>query len=124
MNIALWIIASLLAFAFLGAGLMKITADHGAVQAKLPWVADVTPTQLKVIGAVEALGAIGLIVPALTGILPVLTPIAATGLAITMAFAVALHVRRRETLASSVPAMVLGLLAATIAVGRFGLISF
>jgi flagellar biosynthesis component FlhA len=73
---------------------------------------------------VEVLGALGLILPAVTGIAPVLVPLAATGLAIVMVFAAAVHVRRGDGLAAAVPAIVLGLLAAFVAWGRFGPYAF
>ena len=62
------------------------------------------------------LGAIGLIVPWLTGIAPILTPLAAVGLALVMAGAVATHVRRKEQF---VPPLVLGIIAVVVAVLRF-----
>ena len=65
----------------------------------------------------EVLGAIGLIVPAATGIAPILTPVAALGLALVMAAAVLVHVRRKEQFASP---LVFGLLALVVAVLRFG----
>ena len=65
----------------------------------------------------EVLGAIGLIVPAATGIAPILTPVAALGLALVMAAAVLVHVRRKEQFASP---LVLGVLALVVAVLRLG----
>lgn len=66
------------------------------------------------IGLAEVLGAVGLIVPWATRIVPVLTPVAAVGLAVLMAGAAQTHRRRKE------PAIVLAIIAAVIAVGRFG----
>lgn len=121
MNTVLWIVTILLVLAFLAAGSLKLSQPRATLQANMPWVADVTDGQVKAIGAVEGLGALGLVLPAVTGIAPVLVPLAATGLAITMAFAVATHVRRGEPAAASAPAVVLGLLAAFVAIGRFAL---
>jgi uncharacterized membrane protein YphA (DoxX/SURF4 family) len=72
---------------------------------------------VKGIGVLEVLGAIGLIVPAATGIAPILTPVAALGLALVMAAAVLVHVRRKEQFASP---LVLGVLALVVAVLRLG----
>ena len=57
---------------------------------------DFSAGTVKFIGAAELAGALGLIVPAVTGIAVVLTPLAATGLAVTMLLAALTHIRRRE----------------------------
>ena len=124
MNIALWIAAVVLAAAFAAAGLAKITGKRDQQLARMPWVADYTESQVKAIGAVEVLGAVGLILPAVTGIAPILVPLAATGLAITMVLAAIMHLRRGDGLASIVPAVVLGLLCCFVAWGRFGAYAF
>lgn len=120
MNIALWIVAGVLAAAFLAAGLMKATKPKAALaESGLAWVEDFSPGQVKAIGALEVLGAIGLILPAALDIAPVLTPLAATGLAVTMVGAAAVHLRRGEK--QMVPInVVLFALAAFVAVMRFG----
>jgi uncharacterized membrane protein YphA (DoxX/SURF4 family) len=120
MNVVLWIIAGLLAAAFLAAGLMKVTGKREQLLEKMPWVEDFSQGQVKAIGALEALGAIGLILPAATGIAPILTPLAAVGLALTMIGAVVVHLRRGDGVGTAVPSMVLGLLALLVAWGRFG----
>ena len=117
MNIVAWILQIVLAAAFLGAGGMKLARPKPAlVGAGMGWAEPVADTNVKLIGAVEVIGAIGLIVPWLTGIAPVLTPLAAVGLALVMAGAVVVHVRRKEAF---VPPLVLGLLSLAVAVLRF-----
>lgn len=111
MIIALWIVTAIFAAAFAMAGTMKVVTPYQQVREKMSWVEAVTPAQLKGIGALEALGAIGLILPAATGITPWLTPVAAFALALTMAVAIVLHLRRREAFA---PSLVLGLVALAI----------
>lgn len=82
MKIAVWIVSGLLALVFLAVGGMKAFTSPEALAANAP---DGFPVALMVIaGWAEVLGALGLILPAATRILPVLTPIAATGLAVTM----------------------------------------
>ena len=120
MNVVLWIIAGLLAAAFLAAGLMKVNGKREQLVEKMPWVNDFSQGQVKGIGAVEVLGAIGLILPGATGIATILTPLAALGLALTMAGAVVVHLRRGDGFGAAVPSLVLGLLAAVVALGRFG----
>lgn len=121
MNIALWIAAALLAIVFLLAGAMKIGAPRAKLLAnpRMGWVNDVSDRGVKIIGVVEVLGAIGLILPPLTGVAPFLVGWAAVGLAIVMAGAIAIHVRREETKDIVVPVVLL-LLAAFVAWGRFG----
>lgn len=123
MNVALWIVAGLLAALFLFAGITKAGASRDKLASKMPWVEDFSTGTIRFIGVVEALGAIGLIVPPLVGIAPVLAPLAATGLAITMALAIVVHIRRKE---SQAVVMNLVLMAAAIFVawGRFGPYAF
>jgi uncharacterized membrane protein YphA (DoxX/SURF4 family) len=117
MNIVAWILQIVLAIAFLGAGGMKLARPKPAlVGAGMGWAEDFTDSNVKLIGAVEVLGAIGLVVPWLTGIAPILTPIAAVGLALVMGGAVVTHVRRKEQF---VPPLVLGVLSLVVAVLRF-----
>ncbi|GAB7038269.1 MULTISPECIES: DoxX family protein [Catenuloplanes] len=124
MNIVLWVIAALLAAAFLMAGAMKLIQPREKLIASgMGWAGDFPPAAVKAIGAVEVLGAIGLILPAVTGIAPVLVPLAATGLALTMAGAMVVHVRRGEFPALA-PNVVLLVLAAVVAWGRFGPYAF
>ncbi len=124
MNIALWIAAGVLAAAFLAAGLMKITGKREQMIERMPWVADFPQGQIKAIGAIEVLGALGLILPAVTGIAPILVPLAATGLAITMVLAAIMHLRRGDGFGAVVPNIVLFALAVFVAWGRFGAYAF
>lgn len=123
MNVALWVVAGILAAMFATAGVMKATQPKDALAEKLPWVADFSPNTVRFIGVVEFLGALGLILPAWTGIAPILTPLAATGLAVVMALAAITHARRKEP---SAIAFNLILLAAAVFVawGRFGPYSY
>jgi len=117
MLIALWILNGLLALVFLGAGSMKLLRPKEAlVSSGMGYAADFTTAQVKLIGAVEILGALGLILPLLTQIAPVLTPIAAVGLAITMVVATTVHARRKESL---VPTLILAALAVVSAILGF-----
>lgn len=124
MNIVLWVIAGLLAAAFLGAGVMKLSQPKEKLASSgMAWTEDFSAGAVKAIGAAEVLGAIGLILPAVLDIAPVLVPLAATGLALTMAGAVVVHARRSETQAIA-PGAVLLVLAVVVAWGRFGPYAF
>ncbi len=120
MNIALWIVAGLLAAAFLAAGGLKLSQPKEKLASSgLAWVEDFSPGQVKGIAAVEVLGALGLILPAVTGIAKVLVPVAAVGLAIVMVGATITHARRKENQGILVTVVLL-LLAVFVAWGRFG----
>jgi uncharacterized membrane protein YphA (DoxX/SURF4 family) len=117
MGIALWIVQVLLAVAFLGAGATKLSQPKEKLAKDMAWVEDFSQPTVRLIGALEVVGAIGLVLPALTGILPWLTPLAALGLVLLMAGAVYTHLRREEG-SAVVPPAVLLLLAALVPVGR------
>ena len=68
MNIAVWIASGLLAAAYLFAGTNTATRPKDKLVDSLPWAEDFSPTTIKFIGIMEILGAIGLILPWLTGI--------------------------------------------------------
>jgi uncharacterized membrane protein len=123
MNAVLWVLQILLAVAFAMAGLMKATQPKQKLAAKMPYVEDFSGGAIKAIGVLELLAALGLVLPAWTGIAPILTPLAATGLVIVMIGAVAVHARRKEW--GSLPInLVLLVLAALVAWGRFGPYSY
>lgn len=115
MNVFLWIVQAVLAAAFAMSGLQKLTQS----KEKLPAIDGFSPGALRLLGVAEVLGVLGLILPAVTRIAPVLTPIAASGLAVVMVGAVVIHIRRREQSAAVVTA-VLFVLAVVVAWGRFG----
>jgi uncharacterized membrane protein YphA (DoxX/SURF4 family) len=118
-NIAIWIAQGILAAVFVAAGLMKLTHSRAALKEKTPYVEDFTDRQVKAIGAVEVLGAAGIIVPAAVKVAVILTPIAACGLALTMVVAAVTLIRRGET--AHVPLnVVIFALAVFVAVERFG----
>ena len=120
MNTVLWIVQGLLAAVFLATGLTKLTQSRAKMAAgPMRWAADVTDAQFRAIGALEVLGAVGLIVPAALGVAPILTAFAAVGLVLTMVAAIAIHRRLGETERLAVPVVVLAL-ALVVAVERFG----
>jgi len=120
MDIDLWVIAGVVALAMFGAGATKLAKSRDQVVASgMGWAEEFSPTQVKAIGALEVLGALGLILPAALGIAETLTPIAAIGIALVMAGAVITHLRRSER-KELVGPVVLGALAAFVAVMRIG----
>ena len=125
MNLALWIIAGLLAAVFLLAGSVKLFISREKL-AKAPggrWVLDFSAGFVKALGAVEILGAVGLILPALLDIAPVLVPLAAVGLATIMVGAAIVTYRRQEFKHALLNSTYLAM-AVFVAFGRFGPESF
>jgi hypothetical protein len=98
-NIAVWIASGLLAAAYLFVGGTKLLTPKERL-AKNPSMAGAaeafSATSIKLIGGVEVAGALGLILPWLTGIAPILTPAAAVGLALLQVGAAVFHGRRAE----------------------------
>jgi uncharacterized membrane protein YphA (DoxX/SURF4 family) len=125
MNVFLWIVAGLLAAVFVAAGLMKLTQERRKLLANpnMKWTEDFSAGTIKLIGTAEVLGAVGLILPAVLDIAPILVPLAATGLAVLMLGAAITHARRKEPQAIAINAVLL-ILAVIVAVFRFGPNSF
>jgi hypothetical protein len=119
-DIVLWIAQGLLAVIYLAAGGLKLLRPRKELVASgnLEWMKASSDAGVKAVGLVEVLGALGVILPWLTGIAPILTPIAAVGLVVVQICALRVHLVRDER--RPLPANVfLLLLAAFVAVGRF-----
>ncbi len=97
MNLVVWSVQWFLAIFFLAAGIPKISG-RGLEQ----WTGfnDLPRPLTLFIGTTEVLGALGLVLPMATGILPWLTPLAALGLAVTVLMASGFHLRNDERLAA------------------------
>jgi uncharacterized membrane protein len=119
-NLLLWIGQILLALAFLGVGYgHTLRFEQMSTRPGMTWLAGVGRDRMRIIGILEILGAIGLILPAATGVLPWLTPTAATALAVLMVLAIVLHARRPDEGRNIIGNAILGAIAALIAYGRF-----
>jgi uncharacterized membrane protein YphA (DoxX/SURF4 family) len=125
LNIALWIITGLLAVGFLAGGAIKLSMPKEKLAAAPGggWVEDSSSGTVKAIGALEVLAAVGLILPAVIDIAPVLVPLAAVGLVLMMVGASITHLRRHEAQGIVVNLALLAL-AVLVAWGRFGPQSF
>jgi hypothetical protein len=125
-EIATWIVAGVLAALYLTAGTLKTTQPMEKLAGPMPWTTSLTSGQVRLLGAAELLAAVGLVLPKLldvvddrAGVDGTLAGLAATGLALLQAGAVALHLKRGE---AAVLPMNLVLLAAAafVAAARFG----
>jgi uncharacterized membrane protein YphA (DoxX/SURF4 family) len=119
MNTTIWVAQGILAAVFLAAGLLKLTNTRETLKDKTPYVEDFTDSQVKTIGTLEVLGAIGVVLPAALKVLPALTPIAACGQALAMVAAAATLIRRGEYAHVPLNVVIFGL-AVFVAVERFG----
>ena len=87
MNIALWIVQVLLAAMYTMAGTMK-TFQTAKAKEQFPWAKNRSDNFVRFVGTSELLGALGIILPMLTGILPWLTAVAAIGLSLIQILAI------------------------------------
>ncbi|MEU9827919.1 DoxX family protein [Micromonospora chersina] len=125
MNLALWLVTGLLAAVLLvSTTKMFVPRERiASVGHAAEWVLDFSPGALRAIGALELLAAVGLILPAVTDVAPVLVPVTATCVAFLFAGAATMRLRRGER-ATIVPDLVYLALAVFVAWGRFGPESF
>ena len=98
---ALWDIVILglqlvLSIIFLYFGLLKMFMPLEKIAKKVTWAHDYSLNKLKFFGFLEVIGGLGVILPYQLDVLPILTPMAATGLAMVMAGAAMVHLRRDE----------------------------
>jgi len=119
LNTILWIFQVVLAMMFLMAGAMKMMQTKDKMAEKMAWVEDFSQGQIRGIGMLEVIGALGLVLPAITGILPVLVPLAALGLALTMVGAFLTHLRRKEIIPMGAMNMMLFAMTIFVAYGRW-----
>jgi hypothetical protein len=119
MNIALWITQMLLVLVFGYSALIKGTqSTERAVELGMTGVVNVRLPVMRFIAYCELFGVIGLIVPYATGVLPILTPLAAIGLAMIMVLAARIHLGLGEP-ATAAGNMVLLAMCLFVAWGRW-----
>lgn len=118
LNIALWIAQVAFGSLFLVAGFTKLTLPIPELAVSMNYADDIPESMMRFIGLSELLGGIGLLLPSLLRIKPVLTPLAAAGLATVMLLAIVFHIMRGE-FPVVIFNLVLGSVAAFIAWGRF-----
>ena len=97
LNIALWVAQLWLMLPFGFFGFTKLTQPLPDLARMMGWVASVPPFLPRFIGAMEILGALGMVLPILVLKRPWLTGVAALGLALVQLLAIGLHASRGET---------------------------
>ncbi len=126
MNLAVWIISGVLAVLFAVGGFTKLTQPITKLRETMGWVDEIPFGLVRGIGAAEMLGAAGLILPKLLGVIDeqsgiegTLTGLAATGLFLIQALAIPVHLRRGEASLIGLN-IVLAVATAFVAAARFG----
>jgi uncharacterized membrane protein YphA (DoxX/SURF4 family) len=119
MNTLIWIAQSLLAVLFIFHGIAMFNPP-AAVQDSVVKKMGFSLPFLKIIGTLEVLGGIGLILPSWTRVMPLLSPLAALGLAVIMTGAVVSRERQAEG-TQTVATSIVTLLVIFVAIGRFWL---
>lgn len=119
MNIALWIAQGILAVMFVMAGLMKSTQSKEKLST-MDWTTRHSIGKIRFIGISELLIGLGLVLPWLTGILPILTIVAAAALVLVMILAIADHAKHKEN-KSIITNVVIIAIAAFVIWGRYSL---
>lgn len=118
MNITIWILQGLIASFFLVPGIRKSFFSKEKLMELHLLEPGASIAPVRFVGIAELMGVIGLIIPLLTGIAPILTPLASSGLAIIMALAFIFHLKRKEYKILPLLAVVF-LLACLVSVYRF-----
>ncbi|MFF4901147.1 DoxX family protein [Streptomyces sp. NPDC001068] len=93
MSVAYWIVAGLLALFYLYAGGLKTVRSRDRLRPMMAWVDGMPMAAVRALGAVELLGAFGLLLPRLTGVAPWTAVAAASGLAVLQLGAIRVHLR-------------------------------
>jgi len=120
--IAYWIVAGLLALAYVFVGVTKLVRSRAQLEAGgMQWVRGASPAVVKLVGLIEVLGAAGLILPPLLAVAVFLAPLAAVGLILVQAVAIGVHMQMRDT--ASLPINISLLLLAFVA-AWLGVLSF
>ena len=118
LHVSLWVVQVLLALAFGWPDSMKVSQPIAALAHGMPWTQAVPAALVRFIGTMELLGALGLLLPSITRVLPQLSALAGSGLTVIMVLAMGFHISRGEMYGIP-PTLILGCLAGFVAWGRF-----
>ena len=117
MTVVLWILQILLALVFLASGVFKLVRSKEELLPTVPALAPFRPVTIKAVALAEVLGAVGVVVPMLTGVAPGLVPWAALGLGCVALGAAVAHAEQRDYKLLPAHAVLLAM-AVAVMVGR------
>lgn len=116
-GILIWALQAITALVFLSGGLYTLALPIGTLAAQMSYANHFPEWMVRFISISEILGALGLLLPSILRIRPVLTPLAAVGLTLVMVFATIYHITHNE--ANQAPmTIILGTLTGIIAWAR------
>lgn len=118
-SIGLWVAQVLLALLFAFAGYTKLVTPIADLATMMAWAPTFPEWLVRVIGLLEIAGALGIILPAATRVLPWLTPLAALGFAVIQVLAIGLHAMRGESAMTLPLNLILLALAILVVWGRW-----
>ncbi len=118
LNFTLWVLQVLVAAPMLLGGILKLGQPVYKLAASYPWMGQVAPAFLRFIGLVDLSGGLGLLLPSLLRLRPIISAWAAAGVVVLMTCATVFHISRGEAGGIGLN-IVLALLAAIVAWGRF-----
>jgi hypothetical protein len=121
LNVILWIVQLALAAMFLFAGYIKLVRPIPELVKMFPWPGEVPVWFTRFTGVVDLAGALGIVLPGLTGVMPWLTPLAALGLVLLQLAAIVFHGVRGETKDTVAMNVVLLVASAFVLWGRWDL---
>lgn len=96
LNTGLWVVQVLLFITFAGTALWKVLTPIPQLAAMIPWAGQVPAAFMYGTAAIDLLGGVGVLLPALTRIKPGLTAPAALGCAALQICAIVFHLSRGE----------------------------
>ncbi|AOV10026.1 MULTISPECIES: DoxX family protein [Enterobacteriaceae] len=96
LRVGLWIAQSALFIVFILSGYLKLTTPIPQLSGMMPWTGELSETFVRFIGFVDLAGGLGILLPALTRILPGLGVAAAAGITVLQVFAIIFHLFRGE----------------------------
>lgn len=117
LNILLWIVQLLLAALFVISGIMKLGYPIDQLAALYPWTGQVPAVYVRLLGVVDLAGGLGLLLPSLLRIKPMLSVWAAIGIIVLMILATLFHILRGEASVTGFN-MIVTLLAGVVVWGR------
>ncbi|RII13456.1 hypothetical protein DSC45_24190 [Streptomyces sp. YIM 130001] len=121
MNLTLWIGTGVLAFIALAGGVSKAFLPKEKLSAHEGgrWTRETSPLFIRVLGVLEILAAVGLVLPAVLDVAPVMVPVTAVCWVLLMLGAIVTHGKLGQSKLVALTSVYL-LIAVFVAWGRFG----
>ena len=96
LNVALWVTQAFVAASFVGAAGMKLGMPIAQLSGIWPWTGELSPAVVRLLGAIDLAGGLGVLLPSMTRIRPRLAVLAAACCIVLQVCAMAFHGSRGE----------------------------